>query len=57
MITTVIDLKEYIEGEKFAKGDNEVNVQEWAAEIELAVDEADKYIRQLAGKIEEIDCM
>ena len=40
MVITANNLRESIDKKKFAKGENEVNVQEWAAETELAVEEA-----------------
>ena len=52
MVTAVNTLKESIEEKKFAKGEEEEKVQEWAADVEAAVDEADKCVRQLANKIE-----
>ena len=52
MVTVVNTLKESIEEKKFAKGEEEEKVQEWAADVEAAVDEADKYVRRLANKIE-----
>ena len=55
MVITANDLKESINKKKLAKGENEVNVQEWAAETDSAVEEAEKYKRPLAGKIEQID--
>jgi len=55
MVTPVNTLKESIEEKKFAKGEKEEKVQEWAADVEGAVDEVDKCVRQLANKIEQID--
>ena len=55
MVTAVNTVKESIEEKKFAKGEEEEKVQEWAADVEAAVDEADKCVRQLANKIEQID--
>ena len=55
IVTVVNTLKESIEEKKFAKGEEEEKVQEWAADVEAAVDEADKCVRQLANKIEQID--
>lgn len=44
MVTTANELKESIDEKKFAKGENEVNFQEWAAEADFGVEKADKYI-------------
>ena len=44
MVTTANELKESIDEKKFAKGENEVDVQEWAAEADFGVEKADKYI-------------
>ena len=49
MVTAVNDLKESIE-EKFSKGKDEETVQKWAADVEAAVNEADKCMRQLANQ-------
>ena len=51
MVTAVTTLKESIE-KKFAEGEDEQAVQEWAEEFEESVDEADKSMRQLASKIQ-----
>ena len=55
MATAVTTLKESIEEKKFTEGENEEKIQEWAADVEAAVDEADTCVRQLADKIEQID--
>ena len=48
MVTAVNTLKESIEEKKqFAKGEDEEKVQKWAADVEAAVDEVDKPMRQL----------
>ncbi|PFX12136.1 hypothetical protein AWC38_SpisGene23954 [Stylophora pistillata] len=52
VVTAVTTLKESIEEKKFAEGEDEQAVQEWAEEFEESVDEADKCMRQLASKIE-----
>ncbi|PFX19971.1 hypothetical protein AWC38_SpisGene15593 [Stylophora pistillata] len=52
VVTAVTSLKESIEEKKFAEGEDEQAVQEWAEEFEESVDEADKCMRQLARKIE-----
>lgn len=43
-MTTANELKKSINEKKFAKGENEVNFQEWAAEAYFGVEKADKYI-------------
>ena len=43
-MTTANELKNSINEKKFAKGENEVNFQEWAAEADFGVENADKYI-------------
>ena len=55
MATAVTTLKESIEEKKFTEGEMEEKIQEWAADVEAAVDEADTCMRQLADKIEQID--
>ena len=55
VVTAVTTLKESIEEKKFAEGEDEQAVQEWSEEFEESVDEADKYMRQLASEIELID--
>ena len=55
VVTAVVTLKESLEEKKFAQGEDEQTVQEWAEEFEESVDEADKCMRQLASKIELID--
>ncbi|PFX26524.1 hypothetical protein AWC38_SpisGene8801 [Stylophora pistillata] len=52
VVTAVTTLKVSIEEKKFAEGEDEQAVQEWAEEFEESVDEADKCMRQLASKIE-----
>ena len=55
VVTAVATLKESLEEKKFAKGEDEQTVQEWAEKFEESVDVADKCMRQLASKIELID--
>jgi len=46
MVTTANELKKSIDEKTFAKGENEVNFQEWAAEADFGVAKADiKYIQ------------
>jgi len=53
------DRGEYLKGihrrKKVRKRRRGGKVQEWAEDVEAAVDEADKCVRQLANKIEQID--
>ena len=53
MITAVKTLKVSIEEKKFAKGEEQEAVKEWAADI--VVDEADDCIRELTAHMEQID--
>jgi len=55
VVTTVTTLKESIEENKFAAGEDEEAVQKWAEEFEESVDTGDKCMRQLASKIEQHD--
>ena len=55
VVTTVTTLKESIEENKFAAGEDEEAVQKWAEEFEESVDTGDKCMRQLASKIEQND--
>ena len=55
MVTAMTTLKESIEEKKFTKGENNEKMQEWAADVEAAVDEADTCVRQLPDKIDQID--
>jgi len=55
VVTAVTTLEEAIEEKKFAEGEDEEAVQEWAEEFEESVDAGDKCMRQLASKIEQID--
>ena len=52
--STVNTLKETVEEKKFAKGETEENVQEWSAEIETNLAEADRQIRRIDKKLEEM---
>ena len=55
LVTAVVKLKESIEEQKFANGEDDEAVQEWADEIEQVVNEGDACIRKLAELIEQID--
>ena len=55
LMTTVVKLKESIEEQKFANGDDDEAVQEWADRIEQVVNEGHACIRELAVRIEQID--
>ena len=48
LMTTVVKLKESIEEQKFANGDDDEAVQEWADKIEQVVNEGHACIRELA---------
>ena len=54
-MTTVVKLKESIEEQKFANGDDHEAVREWADRIEQVVNEGHACIRELAVRIEQID--
>ena len=49
MVTALTTLKESIEEKKFTKGENEEKIQEKAADVETAVDEADTVPLQTMG--------
>ena len=55
MVTALTSLKESLEEKKFTEGENEEKIQEWTADVEAAVDEADTCMSQLADKIKQID--
>ena len=52
--STVNTLKETIEEKKFAKGESEEQTQEWGAETETLLAEADRQIRRITGKLTEM---
>jgi hypothetical protein len=52
--STVNTLKETIEDKKFAKGESEEQTQEWGAERETLLAEADRQIRRITGKLTEM---
>ena len=53
-VSTVNNLKETIEEEKFAKGESEEQVQEWSTEVEKNLSLADRQISRIEKKLEEI---
>ena len=50
IVSTVNNLKETIEEEKFAKGESEEQVQEWSAEVEKNLSLADRQISRIEKK-------
>ena len=49
-VSTVNNLKETIEEEKFAKGESEEQVQEWSTEVEKNLSLADRQISRIEKK-------
>ena len=54
-ITSMVDtLKEAVEEKKIAKGESEETVREWSTEIGTKLVEADRQVKRIAEKLDEI---